>query len=140
MTTTVAGACLCGAVRFQITGTFERFFLCHCSRCRKGTGSAHGANLFSSNAVLAWLSGQGSIKTFVLPDTRHEKSFCTECGSALPSVQMDGTMVVVPAGSLDDAIDIRPTAHICYASRAAWDDHLEEVAKIDGLPVVDPPA
>lgn len=134
MTQTTSGACLCGTVRFEISGEFDSFFLCHCSRCRKDTGSAHGANLFSSTATIAWLSGRDRIKTYRVPATRHEKSFCTECGSALPRVQMEGTLLVVPAGSLDSDIDIRPNAHICFASRAAWDAHLENIPKIEGLP------
>jgi hypothetical protein len=52
------GSCLCGAVTFKVQGSFERFFLCHCSRCRKDTGSAHAANLFSTTARLEWLSCQ----------------------------------------------------------------------------------
>jgi len=43
-------------------------------------------------------------------------------------------MLVVPVGSLDSAIDIRPTAHICYESRAEWDADLGSVPKMDGLP------
>jgi hypothetical protein len=46
MTQTVTGSCLCGAVSFEVSGAFDSFFLCHCSRCRKDTGSAHAANLF----------------------------------------------------------------------------------------------
>jgi hypothetical protein len=132
MSATTNGGCLCGAVTFQISGEFESFFLCHCSRCRKDTGSAHGANLFSATAKIAWLSGEDKIKTYRVPGTRHEKSFCMECGSALPRVQE--TLLVVPAGSLEGEISIRPNAHICFASRAAWDMHLERVPKIDGLP------
>ncbi|WP_442581526.1 GFA family protein [Mesorhizobium sp. ASY16-5R] len=132
MVPTMSGSCQCGGVSFRISGAFESFFLCHCSRCRKDTGSAHAANLFSSEAAVTWLSGQGSIKTYRVPETRHEKSFCSECGSALPRVQ-DG-FVVVPAGSLDSAVPIRPTAHICFASRAEWDERLEDVARMDGLP------
>lgn len=128
------GSCLCEAVRFEITGDFERFFLCHCKRCRKGTGSAHGANLFSSTAKIRWLSGEEKIRTFVVPSTRHQKAFCSECGSALPRVPKNGTMLVVPAGSLDSAIELRPDAHIFVASRADWDHDLELVPHVDGLP------
>jgi hypothetical protein len=78
------GACLCGAIRFEIEGAFEHFFLCHCGRCRKDTGSAHAANLFATQAKLTWLSGAQHIKTFQLPQTRHTRSFCRECGSAVP--------------------------------------------------------
>lgn len=134
MTQKTTGSCQCGAVRFEIAGSFDAFFLCHCSRCRKDTGSAHGANLFSATAKIAWLSGQDNVRTYRVPDTRHEKSFCAECGAALPRVQMNGALLVVPAGSLDSPIDMRPNAHICCASRASWDSHLEDIPQMDGLP------
>jgi hypothetical protein len=121
-------------VRFQISGAFEGFFLCHCKRCRKDTGPAHAANLVSSTATVSWVSGHESIRTYRVPETRHERSFCVECGSALPSVQMNGALLVVPAGSVDTAIDIRPSAHICFASRAEWDTLLEDIPHLDGLP------
>jgi hypothetical protein len=41
---------------------------------------------------------------------------------------------VVPAGSLDSPIDVRPDAHICVASRADWDRSLEAVPQIEGMP------
>ncbi len=128
------GSCLCGAVKFRISGEFEHFFLCHCSRCRKDSGSAHAANLFSSTAAVTWLSGQDRIKTFHVQGTRHQKSFCTECGSALPNIQAAGRLLVVPAGSLDSPLDFPPSAHICFASRAQWDGELDDVPKMDGLP------
>ncbi|NEX91681.1 GFA family protein [Caulobacter sp. 17J65-9] len=134
MVQSTTGACLCGAVRFEVLGGFEAFFLCHCARCRKGTGSAHAANLFASGAELTWLSGRGNVKSFRVPGTRHERSFCTECGAALPTVQMNGALLVVPAGSVESPVEIRPTAHVCFASRAEWDVGLEDVPKIDGLP------
>ncbi|TNB46366.1 GFA family protein [Martelella lutilitoris] len=134
MTSITAGSCLCGDVKFEISGAFENFFLCHCTRCRKDTGSAHAANLFSSTATLSWISGIESVRSYKVPGTRHEKSFCTSCGSAVPSLQLEGALVVVPAGSLDSAIDIRPRAHICLASRAEWDAGLDNIPKFNGLP------
>lgn len=134
MTQTVSGSCQCGGVRFAISGAFESFFLCHCSRCRKDTGSTHAANLFSSTAVIDWQSGQDKITQYRVPGTRHARSFCSVCGAALPMVQLEGTLLVVPAGSLDTQIEARPTAQICYASRAEWVDSLADVPRIDGLP------
>jgi len=128
------GSCLCGCVRFAISGRFDAFFLCHCSRCRKDSGSAHSANLFSASATIEWLAGHDLVKSYRLPESRHQRSFCGECGSALPGVQMDGALLVVPAGSLDDPITLRPTAHICDGSRAEWDRDLETVARLEGLP------
>jgi hypothetical protein len=129
-----SGSCLCGDVRFQIAGDFQSFFLCHCSRCRKDTGSAHAANLFSTTAKIIWLSGQDLLRKYGVPGTRHERCFCGTCGSALPNLQMNGALLVVPAGSLDSSVDIKATAHICHASRANWDEELGTVPILDGLP------
>jgi len=128
------GSCLCGEVTFEIEGDFENFYLCHCGRCRKDTGSAHAANLFSSTAKLRWLSGKEKSKTFNFRSEGHIKSFCTNCGSALPNIQMDGKLLVVPAGSIDSNINIRPQGHIYYASKANWDTELEKVPKFEELP------
>lgn len=128
------GRCLCGAVTFRITGEFESFFLCHCGRCRKDSGSAHSANLFATAATLTWMSGEENIREFRLSGSRHMKCFCKVCGSALPFSQAADGVLVVPAGSLDSTTGLRPTAHICFSSRASWDDDLGSVEKIDGLP------
>jgi len=127
-----SGSCLCGKVAFEIEGEFEKFFLCHCEHCRKDTGSAHAANLFSSSAKLKWLSGEDMVKTFDYKG--HIKSFCTECGSAMPNIQMNGALVVVPAGSLDVDVSIRPDGHIFTANRANWDNLLEDVQRFEKLP------
>jgi hypothetical protein len=129
-----SGSCLCGSVRFEVDGDFDRFYLCHCEYCRKDTGSAHAANLFSSAGKLTWLSGHDRVKQFTLPGTRHSKAFCVDCGSALPKSLMDGALVVVPAGSMDTAVSLRPAAHIFVASRANWDEGLERVPSTEGLP------
>ncbi|RCK19259.1 aldehyde-activating protein [Thalassospira profundimaris] len=128
------GSCLCGSVRYEVTGAFDAFFLCHCQYCQKDTGSAHAANLFSTKAALSWLEGDTNIQSFTVPGTRHQKAFCQTCGSAVPYTQMDGKLVVVPAGSLDSPVSIRPNAHIMYSSKADWDHELYKTEKIDGLP------
>ncbi|MBN7798993.1 GFA family protein [Parahaliea mediterranea] len=134
MTSRTHGSCLCGNVRFAVEGEFEHFFLCHCGHCRKDTGSAHGANLFSSGATLTWLSGEEQVRSYTLPSTRHARSFCSNCGSALPNVQMDGKLLVVPAGSLDEALPVTPDAHIFCANRADWDRDLQNIPSLDGPP------
>ena len=134
MTIRYAGSCLCGEVRFEIEGEFERFYLCHCEYCRKDTGSAHAANLFSSAAALHWVSGEDKVRQFNLPATRHNKCFCSTCGSALPMMQMNGQLLVVPAGSLDSEVLIRPNAHIFVSSKARWDDSLEKVPTAERFP------
>jgi hypothetical protein len=134
MSNRYAGSCLCGEVRFEIKGAFERFYLCHCEFCRKDTGSAHAANLFSSTASLKWISGEHQVRQFNLPATRHRKCFCSKCGSALPMMQMEGKLLVVPAGSLNSEVHIRPDAHIFVSSKASWDDALDAVPAVARFP------
>jgi len=127
-----SGSCLCGAVEFEIAGDFDRFFLCHCSRCRKFSGTAHASNLFSTEGKLTWLKGEDKVKPFGVPGTRFLKAFCCDCGSPLPRAREEG--VVVPAGCLDTPVDIAPDAHIFFADRANWDEHLEAVQAFDRKP------
>ena len=129
---THAGTCLCGAVRYEIHGEFEAFYLCHCGHCRKDTGSAHAANVFSSHSQLTWNTGQEVVRVFRLPGTRHTKAFCSTCGSALPYAA-EG-FVAVPAGSLDTPLAISPQARLFFASRAAWDEDLAGLPTFSGLP------
>lgn len=95
------GPCLCGKIKFEVEGNFENFYLCHCKHCQKNTGSADAANLFSGSASLRWRGNTDDIKTFNLPSTRHTKNFCGTCSPALPTVQIESKLLVVPAGSLE---------------------------------------
>jgi hypothetical protein len=128
------GSCLCGCVKYELSGDFQSFFLCHCTRCQRDTGSAHAANLFSKASVLTWLQGEGDVKTYQHPNTLHTKSFCQNCGSALPTVAESINSVVVPAGSLDSAIPISPTAKIFVASCSSWSVDLSNVPSYEKLP------
>ncbi len=128
------GSCLCGKVKYQLDGEFQSFFLCHCQRCQKDTGSAHAANLFANAATLTWLQGANDVRRYQYPDSRHVKAFCHHCGSALPVATEDPALVVVPAGSLDTPVPILPNGKIYLASAAAWATSLEDVASFAALP------
>lgn len=123
----IKGSCLCGEVAFEIEGEFEHFFICHCSYCRKDTGSAYAANLFIKNSALKWLSGHEQVKNFNLKPTHHVKSFCSNCGSALPNTEMGGDICLVPAGCLDGEVSMKPEAHIFTASQASWEKELGSI-------------
>lgn len=134
MPQTHSGSCLCGTVRYQVDGDFELFYMCHCSRCRKNSGSAHGANLFSRSAQLTWLSGEDSVQTYAVPQSRHARCFCRHCGSAMPLQVKGAGILVVPAGSLDSALTKVPDAHVFVADKAEWDQDLEQCRRFDRFP------
>lgn len=120
----VRGACLCGKVTFELTGPFNEFHLCHCSQCRRSTGSAHASNIFTSPDRLKWLSGEDLVKRYV-PEEEGviAKSFCTHCGSLVPYRSLKKKdRLIVPAGSLLDRPRIEPDDNIFWADRADWYD------------------
>ncbi len=131
---TIKGSCLCGEVTFEIEGDFERFFICHCSYCQKDTGSAYAANLFTKLSALTWLAGQEQVVNFNLKSSRHVKSFCSTCGSALPNTTLGGDICLVPAGCLDDHVPVKPTAHIFAGSQAGWEKELETITRFPDFP------
>ena len=97
------GSCLCSGVQFEITPPFKGFQYCFCSRCRKLSGSAHGANIFVPADQLCWVQGQDKVMFFKLPDAKRFSScFCTTYGSPLPWRIPDSNHCVVPAGALDE--------------------------------------
>lgn len=131
------GECLCGACRYVITGQKPKaMYLCHCSRCRKETGTIHGANVFFNDAQLTWEKGQDNIAYFKLENTRKQRAFCKTCGSPLPR-QEGECQVVLPAGTLDDDNFLNPTAHIFYASRSSWEDKAMGLKRFDELPTAE---
>jgi len=67
---TLKGSCLCGAVNYEVTGEPTRFYHCHCSRCRKVTGTGHASNLFLQPAALTWRSGADQVHTFKVPEAK----------------------------------------------------------------------
>ena len=134
MQTPVSGSCICGAVAFRVKPPFLAFPYCHCSRCRKKTGSAHAANGFVPVAQLEWIRGEDHVRKWDLENTRWSSAFCTTCGCSMPWVNRTGAAMIVPVGSFDDDPGERPRAIIHFASRAPWYAHASELIAHDALP------
>jgi len=117
----LSGSCLCGAVHYRVRGPWLRFIHCHCMRCRKATGSAHATNLYVQADQFRWTEGEAVVRRYDLPTAeRFSTSFCSKCGSRVPSLSRDAATVSIPAGSLDESPDIMPQAQIYWGSRAPW--------------------
>ena len=115
------GSCLCGGIEYEISPPFLFFQYCHCSRCRKTSGSAHMANIFVKGSRFSWTKGEATVKRFELPEAEHFcTGFCPECGSSMPWVSRNGKYYLVPAGALDDDPVCRPERNIYWGSRAPW--------------------
>lgn len=115
------GSCLCGAVSYELSGEPKRFYHCHCQRCRKATGTGHASNIMVKTESFKWLSGVEKLKRYKVPEAeRFYSHFCSDCGSAMPRDVPELGVMVIPAGSLDHEIEIKPEARIFWDSRSMW--------------------
>lgn len=117
----IAGSCLCGAIRYEISKTPEWAHNCHCQRCRKIRGTAFASNLFVPLEAFRYTQGEDLLRSYKLPGAeRFTHVFCDVCGSSLPFLNRDRGAAVVPMGSLDDDPGHQPDAHIFVDSKAPW--------------------
>jgi hypothetical protein len=117
------GSCLCGDVAYEASGDPLFMFNCHCQRCRRARGAAHGTNIFFKVDQFRWVRGEDKVVDYKLPAARFfAVAFCRGCGGGLPRISQERGIVVIPAGSLDTEPAISPQAHIFVGSKAGWFD------------------
>jgi hypothetical protein len=114
----LAGKCYCGAVRYLVADEFIYAANCHCSNCRRTTGSAFKPFAGIERGKLTLIEGGDSLMIF--GEANGHNAHCQLCGSLLYSVVRDGAFVHVAMGTLVDEPAIRPTAHIFVGSKAPW--------------------
>jgi hypothetical protein len=114
----LAGTCFCGAVRYQVADAFLYAMNCHCSSCRRTTGSAFKPFAGIERGKLAVTSGPENLMIF--GDEDGNDTHCKLCGSLLYSVVRAGEFVHVAMGTLADDPAIRPSCHIFVGSKAPW--------------------
>ena len=118
MTRQLKGRCLCGSVEYLVDDTFEYALNCHCSNCRRATGSAFKPFAGVKEQKLKVIRGAESL--LLHGKGPNHDTHCAQCGSLLYSVVRQGEYVHVTLGTLVDDPSIRPTAHIFVGSKAPW--------------------
>lgn len=118
MSRSLAGKCFCGAVHYAVVDEFAYAMNCHCSQCRRTTGSAFKPMAGIERDKLVVTAGQD--KLLIQGRERCNNTHCRLCGSLLYSVVRDGAWVHVAMGTLVDTPAIRPTHHIFVGSKAPW--------------------
>lgn len=118
----ITGGCLCGGVRYEYAGELGAAGYCHCSDCRKISGSAFGVSVAAAAAEFRIVKGvpKGFTKT---GDSGRQvtRYFCPDCGSplyTLPPLHPD--RVFIKAGSLDDPTLVAPSREAWTTSRVSW--------------------
>jgi hypothetical protein len=124
------GMCFCGAVRYSVADEFEYALNCHCSDCRRTTGSAFKP--FAGIERHKFTVTQGEERLLIYGDATGHDAHCSTCGSLLYSVVRDGAYVHVTLGTLVDTPTIRPTAHIFVGSKAPWHTIADNLPQFEG--------
>ena len=121
------GSCLCGTVRYEIEGELGPIMLCHCSPCRKATGTAFGTGSVVPLDQFQIVAGREALKEYASSPGVY-RVFCSGCGSPLFSKRdsMPG-MVRLRIGTLDTPVPDKPAAHIFVADKAEWFDICDDV-------------
>ena len=121
---------MCGAVRFEIDEPLVSASWCHCTRCRRRTGTPASPQARIVPGSLRLVSGEESLREYAPGDGGWPKVFCGECGSALWSRSPDYPgLLSVRLGAFDGDPGIRPSFRQFTAYAATW-----EPIPDDGLP------
>ena len=126
----ITGQCLCGQVRYEIDGKISPIWLCHCSKCRRATGSAFHASAVCQPADFRWLAGDENVAAYE-DNPSYETRFCRTCGSPVPSYLAERDLVFLHAGGLDDVAGRRVMHHIFVGSKAPWYEIADDCEQYD---------
>ena len=103
------GDCLCGAVRYEITGPLRPVVACHCEQCRKTSGHYVSATAAARKDMI--LHGEAALRWYSSSETAR-RGFCVECGSNLFFDRDGRNTVAIMAGSLDKPTGLRTVGQI----------------------------
>ena len=124
------GGCLCGSVRFEPTLPFRRANHCHCSRCRRHSGTFGLTQGRVPREGFRLLAGAHLVRAYRPADGAAVKAFCEVCGSSLfGGTWPDGPEVSIRFGALDGEPGLRPQYRSFVADAAVWAELPD-----DGLP------
>ncbi|MCX7514412.1 GFA family protein [Frateuria hangzhouensis] len=109
-------------------------YYCHCSMCRKASGSSFATNMLVNEADFVVRSGEDLVSSHQ-SSPGEQRYFCSGCGSPLYSRATARQGVIsVRCGTLDDDPPVRPTEHFHVGSKAAWFDICDHVRQYEAEP------
>ncbi len=120
------GSCLCGAVRYTVSGPLRPVIACHCAQCRKTSGHYVAATSAAREQVVI----KGEVTWFQSSESAR-RGFCGTCGSSL-FWDGPGSHLSIHAGTLDGATGVRVVGHIYCADKGDYYDIPTNLPQADG--------
>jgi len=128
------GSCLCGRVRYEFDVEPKVTVTCHCSKCRKATGSAFATWTLVANDHFRWTAGTDEIGEFNSSD-HGRRFFCKQCGTTLGNLNTQWPKFMnLAAGTLDQAPSLKIKHHAYVGSKAPWYEITDSCPRFDQLP------
>ena len=122
------GACLCGAVTYEVVGPLQAAIACHCTQCRKTSGHYWSATQVL-DAQLTITKDEGL--TWFQSSERARRGFCSRCGSSLFWQLAGEGATSIGAGTLDGPTGLTTAMHIYVADKGGYYDLSDELPKLD---------
>ena len=117
----IPGSCLCGGVRFEFLAEPTPATHCHCSRCRKTSGTYGSVGATVAREDFRLLAGAAHLRVWQADADAGPKVFCVRCGSTLFGGEWpDGPRIKIRFGALDADPGVRPVRRIHVASAVPW--------------------
>ncbi len=123
---TFEGGCLCGSIRYRVSGAPQETAICHCAQCRRESGSLcfGGVGDFSADSI-HWVKDDPKL---YLDSPTRGWSFCPNCGSTIARQWLDEQISWLCIGTLDDPERAVPKYHMFTEEQISW------FSVNDGLP------
>jgi len=135
MSSNFSGGCCCGAVRYKSSVEPVMQGNCHCTMCRKLSGTAH-ASMFAMPKQAIEIEGDLKFYEFTADSGNTVKrGFCTTCGSPVYN-ENEGMpeLCMIHANSLDDPELFRPNVVVFSESAVSWDPIDASLPSFPGMP------
>jgi len=117
----ISGNCLCGEVVYQLNSDINTIVFCHCSRCRKQTGTAFNSSAIIKKKDFTFIKGETNVKIYAKDGVN--RHFCSNCGSHIFSVRdNDRNNYRLRIGLINEPIMTENRIHIYTDSKANWDN------------------
>lgn len=124
------GGCLCGGVRYRVTGPLRSIIYCHCGQCRRTSGHFVAATAAAMDA-LEIVAGE-SLAWFASSEYA-SRGFCRICGSSLFWRPKGRNDISIMAGTLDNADGLEPSEHIYAGNKGEYYELTDGLPQCQGL-------
>jgi hypothetical protein len=133
--TPLTGRCLCGTVRFRISGPLGPVVYCHCAECRRANGTAFATNANVRRSDIAFTAGLDTVTEYESSMGKF-RAFCSRCGSPMFSrMTEDPDNLRIRLGTLEQDPGGRAVLHVWVADKAPWFAITDQVPQLaEGTP------